>query len=567
VLLYLISQIPYQLYSCAYYNNNESEYLFWLNNKTKQKTEVCRNRDNKPFCVLGVKHFFYSDEAKQNSTNLRVVDTLKMAANPGHSHQMGNLNDDRSPPAVRKRFRQSNENPTAYFFGNPNESNIEGKYVRITGETKESLIGINPIVLTRILDNLAAGFTDCRRNRDGQITFMSRNAQQAKNLIGKKKLQISPTNTIVVEFSMIDSLNCSRGTIFGSDLVNIPIDGEDALLPHLKKDGVIAIERIKTRGKDGNLEFRGLHVLTFDRRNPPPEIKVGFLNYTVKEWIPSPMKCQFCLEFGHTKNRCSKGIKLCRKCNNTEHEDQCHVIKCHSCHPPNDVHESFSANCPVMKKEKRICQEKVARNVSFPEARKIVEEELKNGFVDALRKGINENREEINKIDEEQKIAEMVLEELQRKVEKLKKTKQMIQQLRQQESELLTQNSEMAYGLEFTDDDSEMQFESENEDESDSQTVITETPLENEQKKTTSVTEKLNQKRVSVENRSFSPKKYDLRNSNAPKIVTAEIHNKFNEATITQYNKFVTANPRVAPHYIKSPNGKFTICGPVFSSQ
>jgi len=114
-------------------------------------------------------------------------------------------NDDQSPPALRKRFRPSNETSTTFFFGNRNEHDTEGKYVRIVGETEGSLTEINPIVLEKILDNVASGHTDCRRNKDGQISFKTKTALQAKNLLGKKNLQISPTKSIVVEFSLIDS--------------------------------------------------------------------------------------------------------------------------------------------------------------------------------------------------------------------------------------------------------------------------------------------------------------------------------------------------------------------------
>ncbi len=493
-----------------------------------------------------------------------------MAAIKGQPVQGGkDPKNDLSPPALRKRHRPSNETPTTFFFGNRNEHDIEGKYVRIIAENEGSLTKVNPIILEKILDNVASGHTDCRRNKDGQISFKTKTAQQAKKLIGKKTLQISPTEQIVVEFSLIDSLNCSRGTVFGTDLLNIPIEGENGLLPHLKKYGVVAIEGIKTRGKDGQLDFRGLHVLTFDMREPPEEIRVGFLKYTVKKWIPSPMKCQFCLDYGHTKNRCKKGIKLCRKCDNPEHEGQCQTIKCHVCLPPKDDHESFAAVCPRMKKEKKICQEKVARNISYAEAKKVVEDEVELEFSKALRQGISGNREEIDKIDLEQKEADLILEELKRKVEKLKQTREEIKRLRAEEEELTIQNSELASGLEFPEEDSEMQYDSANENEGyfDSQLSVTETSSKSAPEYVTTTTEK--PKPVPAKNKpptETKQKTYDLRNQNVPKIVTAEIFKKLSEDNVVEYQKIASANPTSRPHYIKNSNGKITICAPpVFS--
>jgi hypothetical protein len=499
-----------------------------------------------------------------------------MAAKYGQKDPGGVImdwNDDKSPQVVRKRHKRNIDITTEIFSNDKRGQNFEGKYVRMTGPTKESLKDVNPIVLTRILNDMASGFSDCRRNREGQVSFMTKNASQAKALIGKRNLQIGPTQTIEVEFSFIESLNCSRGTIFGHDLVNIPIEGDDALLPHLKKFGVSKIERIKTRGKDGHLDFRGLHVLTFDTRNLPSEITVGFLKYTVKEWVPSPMKCQFCLAFGHTKNRCTSGIKLCRKCNNAEHADECHMEKCHHCSPPGDEHESFSRNCPVMKKEKRICEEKVARNISFKEARKLVEDQTNNDFSSALRRGTDENRLAINNIDEEQKEAELILEELQRKVEKLKQTRAMIQELRQQQADLITQNSELAYGLEFNDfEDDEMESNLIEEDDI-VESQITEINTPRPSNLTTTISESQQtstgtiQKRTVAEIKAATEKKnknYELRSTNIPKKVTEEMFIKFNETDAAQYRKFVKANPKVKPYYVKDASGKINFCGSVF---
>jgi len=489
---------------------------------------------------------------------------------------MTDWNDNRSPKVIRKRQKRNIDVTGEFFPNETNRKNLEGKYVRMTGPKKENLKDLNPILLERLLNNLASGFSDCRRNRDGQVTFMTKNANQARALIGKRNLQISPTQTIEVEFSLIESLNSSRGTIFGADLVNIPIEGEDALLPHLKKFGVSQIERIKTRGKDGQLEFRGLHVLTFDSRNLPEEISVGFLKYTVKEWVPSPMKCQFCLEFRHTKNRCPNNIKLCKKCNNIEHEDDCQVQKCHHCSPPNDAHESFSRNCPVMKMEKKICSEKVARNITFKEARKLVEDQVNIDFSNALRTGMEENRKEINKIDKEQKEAEMIVEELQRKIEKLKQTRAIIKKLREEQEELLTQNSELSFGLEFeVPEENETDFDSNDDDDDEaldtSQSTTTSTPLPKNLTSTASKqqhTGAIPKTKIDIKLATEEKiKKYELRNTSVPKKVTSEMLNKLNETDAALYKKFVNENPKVKPYYLKNASGKLTFCKSVFPSK
>jgi hypothetical protein len=265
--------------------------------------------------------------------------------------------------------------------------NPGGLYVQITSNSETKIGDVNAIVMERWLQDNFSGYSDCRRSRDGNLVLLTKTKQQAEISTSITEIQTGPEKRIPVSVKLMANLNTCKGTIFGSDLLKIPLEGPDGLLEYLSANGVANIERLKTRSKNGNLEEMGLHVLTFNNRRHPTEVKVGYLNYSVKTWYPSPLKCQHCLEFGHTKNRCGKQIIRCKKCSNEIHDGDC-SSKCFHCDPPKDHHSAFSRDCPVMKHEVDICRLKVDQNISFKAAREQLAPQRGRNYAEAVKSGL-----------------------------------------------------------------------------------------------------------------------------------------------------------------------------------
>ena len=85
--------------------------------------------------------------------------------------------------------------------------------------------------------------------------------------------------------------------------------------------------------------------------------------------IPNPLRCFSCQQYGH---QC-KNHHVCSNCGEPaiHHETLCKSpAKCANC---GEGHNANSKECKIWHKEKEILRVKFTRNVSFPEARKIVE--------------------------------------------------------------------------------------------------------------------------------------------------------------------------------------------------
>ena len=174
-----------------------------------------------------------------------------------------------------------------------------------------------------------------------------------------------------VTVSLHESRNSSKGTIFAPELRFM---SEEELLDEMRVDGITHVRRITTF-RDGERKDTSLLVLTFNSPRLPLKLTTGYLSFDVNVFVPNPLRCFLCQRFGHAKDKC-KQTPRCRSCGQTPHEgSECTAPKkCVTCE--STEHSTSSKECPVWKKEKRVCEVKVHRNVSYPEARKIVEAEM-----------------------------------------------------------------------------------------------------------------------------------------------------------------------------------------------
>ncbi|GBN23201.1 hypothetical protein AVEN_41291-1 [Araneus ventricosus] len=85
---------------------------------------------------------------------------------------------------------------------------------------------------------------------------------------------------------------------------------------------------------------------------------------------PNPLRCYKCQRFGHSKTSC-RGTLTCARCAEAGHDssDCTASEKCVNC---KGSHTSFSRSCSAWKFEKEVIAEKVKKNISFLEARRLV---------------------------------------------------------------------------------------------------------------------------------------------------------------------------------------------------
>ena len=169
--------------------------------------------------------------------------------------------------------------------------------------------------------------------------------------------------------SLHSSLNTCKGVFRCPDLRGC---SEQEILENMREQGVTDVRRIIIR-RDGTLKDANTFVFTFNTPVLPKQLKVAFLRVSVDAYIPNPLRCYQCQVFGHHENKC-KREQICANCGQPKHsadETDCkHRAKCINC---KEDHPAYSKQCQAWFTEKAILKVKYTRNISFPEARKIVE--------------------------------------------------------------------------------------------------------------------------------------------------------------------------------------------------
>ncbi|GFT53847.1 uncharacterized protein TNCV_4124241 [Trichonephila clavipes] len=115
----------------------------------------------------------------------------------------------------------------------------------------------------------------------------------------------------------------------------------------------------------------------------PTNVKAGYLNCRIRPYIPNPLHCFKCQRFGHSQTSC-RGQLTCSRCASVRHTStDCSLEpKYVNCLQP---HPSDSKICPKWKIEKQIQEIKTTKNISYPEARKLIVPQLSQTYAQAAK--------------------------------------------------------------------------------------------------------------------------------------------------------------------------------------
>ena len=271
------------------------------------------------------------------------------------------------------------------------QQSLGPRYVIIKPLSSKSPISDNPFRLAADIDKLVGKVLDVKRLRSGEILVKTQTSVQAAKLIKCKQLPISKTSVIIEDYS---KLNHSKGKIFHHDLKALEYQ---EILEGFKSDNVIEVYRQKQRNKQGNLEDSGVFILTFNKTILPNYVSAGYSRIKVTPYIPNPMRCAMCLEYGHTQKYCKATQKICAKCGQTTHDGDCDVaLKCINCvraKMNGDLsHSVLSRSCPIFKKEYEIQKIRTLNNVTLREAQNMyraLAPALNKSFAETTKKKCN----------------------------------------------------------------------------------------------------------------------------------------------------------------------------------
>ena len=174
-----------------------------------------------------------------------------------------------------------------------------------------------------------------------------------------------------VTVSLHHARNTTKGTIFAPEMRYM---SEEEILSGLRPEGVAHVRRLTTF-KDGQRRDTSLLVITFNTTKLPDTLLAGHIRYEVRVFVPNPLRCFNCQRFGHGSKFCKQSAR-CQQCGAAPHDGSpCSApVKCLSCDATD--HTTNSNQCPVWKKEKEICSVKATTGVSYPQARRAVEEKI-----------------------------------------------------------------------------------------------------------------------------------------------------------------------------------------------
>ena len=235
------------------------------------------------------------------------------------------------------------------------------RFIVVAGEGLKSL---HAIAIMKAIEGMAGKPKNIKLLRTGQLLVELDKKSHSDNLLKTTMLASVP-----VQCSPHRTLNTCKGVVRSFESMTCT---EDELLDWLRPQGVVSVKQVMSR-KSSPAKLTPVLFLTFNRQTLPKSVTVGFEFCKVDPFVPNPLRCFKCQGFGHHSNACKKET-VCASCGSPDHththdtpcQNKAICINCKGNHP------AFSRECPIWKKEKEVQIVKTEKNVSYPEARKLV---------------------------------------------------------------------------------------------------------------------------------------------------------------------------------------------------
>ena len=187
---------------------------------------------------------------------------------------------------------------------------------------------------------------------------------------GKKVKQITSLAGIPVTCDLHRSLNQTKGTVLSETMTQCT---NEELMNRLEEQGVIAIERMKTR-RNGELLETNRYILTFNRSQLPTLIKLTDWHHEIVDlYVPPPRRCTKCHTFGHFRKWCKDTEDTCVRCGTFGHHgNTCFADpKCVNC---GKDHAANDRECEIYKFRCEVMATMAKNHITHQEAMEIVQE-------------------------------------------------------------------------------------------------------------------------------------------------------------------------------------------------
>ena len=221
---------------------------------------------------------------------------------------------------------------------------------------EKPLKSYNPIFIDKSLKKLIGTYQACIPLRNGNLMIKCENIQQMSQLLHSRYLS-DGVRSVQIVTSVVQPAG-AKAVIY-----RVPLDLTDEdLLEILKPQKVTYIKRFKN--KDSS--YSTTVFLQFSSPQLPAEVRVGYLLFKVKSYIPKPLRCFNCNRFGHVASNC-RGKQRCSTCGGEHVWKECSatVKKCPNCA---GEHSASDKICPRYTKESVVLKIKHTQNLTYAEA-------------------------------------------------------------------------------------------------------------------------------------------------------------------------------------------------------
>lgn len=193
-----------------------------------------------------------------------------------------------------------------------------------------------------------------------------------------------------------------RGVIYG-----IPVEEDlEEVRKNIKGGKVIGIKRLQAKREGVRVDSLSV-LLDFQEKVLPENVKVGFLSYKVRAYVPPPLRCYKCQRYGHIAAGC-KGKQACGKCGGEHEYGKCiegTALKCVNC---GGAHSVTYGGCEVRKKAEEVQKMRVSRDISYAEAARVVQGK---GTGESEKRGKESPRREQVRVQEAEKVEDKKVDE------------------------------------------------------------------------------------------------------------------------------------------------------------
>lgn len=229
---------------------------------------------------------------------------------------------------------------------------------------------VNPLKLTKALNN-TIGEVSVKPLRDGNLLIICNDIEQQESAI-----KLTSLDGKKVKCFSWEGKRTVQGVITGVT-TDIPIED---ILSNVTGAKVVKAKRLMYT-KDGVKQESLSVMLQFNEEVLPVRVKVGYLSYQVRPYIPPPLRCFKCQRFGHVAAVC-RGKQRCGKCGEEGHEyGKCNEgtkIKCCNC---GGEHSAAYKGCGAHKRAAEIQRVRVEEKLTYAEAIKKVNRATKKDNV------------------------------------------------------------------------------------------------------------------------------------------------------------------------------------------